>query len=217
VNEFLLHSLWQPLAIAAAAAALLRLASRLGPAAKANLWLLAILLAAVVPAVTAFLPPPAVIHGAAFTIPVNGAASRATGGLALWPLAVGVLALARAVWLGAGLWRIRELRTGRSVLITDRVAVPATFGFLRPVVALPRREWRADVRRAVLEHERQHIRRNDYAWNLAVEWATLAIWWHPAVWWMKRGWAAERGSPAMPRPPRDFRRMAACCSTRHAR
>lgn len=192
MSEFILHASWQPFAVALAAGAALAAARRLSPAAKANLWLFAIFLAAIAPAMTTLLPASGASAGAAFTIRVDAAGQGAAGSRYVWPIAVGALALARAIWLGAGLWAMRRLRTGRRVLLTDRVAAPATFGIFRPVIALPKRTWRPDIRRAVMAHEREHIRRHDYAWNLAAEWATLAIWWHPAVWWMKRRWAAER-------------------------
>jgi TonB family protein len=192
MTEFVLHALWQPLAIALAAAAAAWLAGRLDPGARANLWLLAIFLAAIAPAVTLLLPAPAATTAPAFVISVEAGTLGAARTKSIWPIALLALVIVRVIWLCAGLWSIRGLRGSRRVVLTDRVVVPATFGFIRPVIALPRRMWPADVRRAVLAHEWQHVRRHDFAWNLAAEWATLAIWWHPAVRWMKHRWAAER-------------------------
>lgn len=190
--RFTLHALWQPLAVALAAAAAARLARRLDPRTRAALWLLAILLAALAPVATVLLPAPGVAPAAGFSIRVDVPAQGAGNTWPAWWLGWCVVIAARAIWLGVGLWKIQGLRGGRRILVTDRVAVPVTFGVFRPVIALPPRVWRAGLRRAVLEHERQHIRRRDYAWNLAAEIATLGVWWHPAVWWMKRQWAAER-------------------------
>jgi len=48
------------------------------------------------------------------------------------------------------------------------------------------------VKQSVLAHERAHIDRKDYAWNLALECLSIMAWWHPAVIWMKRRTAALR-------------------------
>jgi TonB family protein len=184
------------MAIALAAAIASRAARRLDPASRANLWLLAIFLAAAIPALTVLLPSSSIQAAEpAFLVRVDGSGTAASQVIPIWLIALAVLAVARAAWLAAGMWSLGRLSGRRRVLLTGRIAVPATFGLFRPVIALPRKMWAeasAGVRRAILAHEFQHLRRRDYAWNLAAEWVTLAIWWHPAVWWMKRRWSAER-------------------------
>lgn len=192
MTGFALHAIWQPVAVAIAAAAAGRLGHRLHPATRAALWLLAILLAALAPVATVLLPQSPVPMATPISIRVDTAAPGGSGIWPLWWIGWYALMVARAFWLIAGLWTIGRIGARKRVLVTDRLTAPATFGVFRPVIALPRRLWKPDVRRAVLEHERQHIRRHDYAWNLVVEFATIAIWWHPAVRWMKRRWASER-------------------------
>jgi len=82
----------------------------------------------------------------------------------------------------------RESGLGRPVrvVISDDVAVPITWGFRRPGIALPGSapEWPARERRVVLLHELAHVRRGD-ALALAVSrLAQVLYWWNPLVWWL---------------------------------
>jgi len=85
-----------------------------------------------------------------------------------------VVAIAAACWgltrFGYGLWRLRGLRRAlpstptTSVLYSDLVPVPLTFGWWRPRIVLPA-ELRQDPQAAALAvaHEAVHVRRADYA------------------------------------------------------
>src|SRR5262249_15293917 len=69
---------------------------------------------------------------------------------------------------------------------SDEVTVPATAGWLRPLVLLPLdwRSWRESDLRAVLAHEVAHVSRSDY---LAVVRARLGValhFYHPLVRWL---------------------------------
>jgi len=125
-----------------------------------------------------------------------------TGRLLL--LAIGLGVLARLVWLGLGLSRLRSLRrdavpavlppmatqafedvgTRARVLISGRVESPLTFGWRNPVVLLPvgLLELGPEAQRGILCHELLHVRRRDWLWTLFEEAVRALLWFHPAVW-----------------------------------
>ncbi len=111
----------------------------------------------------------------------------------------------RAMWLGAGLFRLSRLRRrGQPALLDDevlvlqralaphaemrwheRLAQPVTFGFRRPVVLLPSRlgSLPLDIQRAVVCHELLHVGRRDWLWTLAEEAVRTLFWFHPGMRW----------------------------------
>ena len=110
-----------------------------------------------------------------------------------WPVAVPLLLGAgmtlRLVWLLIGIMRLRELRwnaemVSESVGVSGYVAGPVTFGFWRPVILLPPAVWEmpAEMREAILAHERAHVRRGDWIFALLEELVLCVLWFHPAVW-----------------------------------
>lgn len=71
------------------------------------------------------------------------------------------------------------------------VTVPCTYGFLHPVILLPKeRAWSKVEAEIVLRHEWNHIRHGDYLW----QWLLLIVrsvhWFNPAVWLMN--WACRQ-------------------------
>ena len=115
------------------------------------------------------------------------------------------IALAR---LGLGLWAVRTLRARsrpvddpdllglvsalrsemgliRPVELreTSEVATPATVGWRRPAVLLPKgwAEWDSSERRAVLAHELAHVLRGDYPIGLAAQVSLSMHFYHPMV------------------------------------
>ncbi len=116
--------------------------------------------------------------------------------IALWLLAAGVLI--RLALLGLGLARLAAYRrrgrempadmahTGVSVLLSDDVPGPVTFGWLKPVVLLPSRfpSLEAEMREAILAHELMHVNRRDWLFTIAEELVRAVLWFHPAVWWV---------------------------------
>jgi hypothetical protein len=66
--------------------------------------------------------------------------------------------------LGASL----RLRAPVTVLLSDEVSVPETFGWRAPVIVLPlaARQWPLDRLRLVLLHELFHIKRHDWGVHL---------------------------------------------------
>jgi len=129
--------------------------------------------------------------------------------LTAWAIGA-VLMLAR---LGIGLWRMtRAVRRARKVedhhwlamlsaardqvgcrrrvrLVTSsEVEVPATLGFFRPVIVLPRHaeRWVWGRRQAVMLHEMVHVARFDWPVRTVARLARAFYWFNPLVWWAVR-------------------------------
>ena len=66
---------------------------------------------------------------------------------------------------------------------TTRLSTPATIGWLRPILLLPSdwRNWTDDERQAVLAHEIEHVRRNDFASWMAAQIGVALHFYHPLV------------------------------------
>ncbi len=64
-----------------------------------------------------------------------------------------------------------------------RLSTPATIGWLRPMLLLPSdwRNWTDDERQAVLAHEIEHVRRNDFAAWIAAQIGVALHFYHPLV------------------------------------
>lgn len=138
-----------------------------------------------------------------------GVASAAGAGVN-WPFVVGIAIaggiLLRLIWMAAGLFYLRRLRsagfglpddgearelqealgTRADVRYVPGLAQPVTFGVVRPVVLLPDglREHPAEIQRAVLAHELVHVQRRDWAWIVGEELVRAVLWFHPAMWWL---------------------------------
>jgi beta-lactamase regulating signal transducer with metallopeptidase domain len=118
------------------------------------------------------------------------------GMLALRRLAANAQALETKDWLDLrdqishGLGITREV----TLLRSDSAAMPATWGFLKPVVLLPSNadEWSDERRRVVLLHELAHVSRNDFLMQLVAQVCCAVYWFHPAVWYTARQLRAER-------------------------
>jgi beta-lactamase regulating signal transducer with metallopeptidase domain/uncharacterized protein (UPF0248 family) len=69
---------------------------------------------------------------------------------------------------------------------TTRLGTPATIGWLRPMLLLPAdwRSWTQDERHAVLAHEIEHVRRNDFASWMAAQVGVALHFYHPFVHWL---------------------------------
>ena len=98
------------------------------------------------------------------------------------------LRLRDEITLGLGI--TRDVR----ILQSDSAAMPATWGFVRPVVLLPSdsAEWTEERRRVVLVHELAHVSRNDFLMQLIAQVCCAVYWFHPAVWYTARRLRAER-------------------------
>jgi beta-lactamase regulating signal transducer with metallopeptidase domain/HEAT repeat protein len=106
------------------------------------------------------------------------------------------------------------IRRRVAVRSSDRIAVPVTAGWLRPVILLPATEkgtvpicaqhpsgrsgkWGLspfpDARqRMVLVHELSHVARGDVLWQIAAKLACVIYWPHPLVWLAARRMRVER-------------------------
>ena len=125
--------------------------------------------------------------------------------LVIW----GAGAVAFVAWPLAGIWNIRRLvalatpvmarewldplrdasarldiRRPVRLLQSDRVPMPMTWGWRRPVVLLPATaaSWPAARRTVVLRHELAHVKRADVVTQLVAHWACALYWFNPLVW-----------------------------------
>ena len=73
-------------------------------------------------------------------------------------------------------------------LESELIHVPATVGFLRPVVLLPAswRQWSETKLQAVLAHELAHVRRADWLVITLAELNRAIYWFHPLAWFLRR-------------------------------
>ncbi len=97
---------------------------------------------------------------------------------------------------------IRLVRSARSIdrnelpgqkanvryLYSEHVAVPMTFGWLRPAVLLPAgfRSWETRKLTAALDHEHAHVTRWDFATTFVASLTRTVYWLNPFGWWL--GW-----------------------------
>lgn len=79
------------------------------------------------------------------------------------------------------------------LFVVPGATVPATLGFLRPIVMLPPgcMSWEPDARRIVLLHELAHVRAADWLFALAARVTCALYWFHPAAWYIARQLRAE--------------------------
>lgn len=185
--------------VAAAALASLALAH---PKARLILWqgLLAILL--VLPAVERWSPAP--VEVISFTLSAASPAAAPAPRNIPWPSSNWLLLIAagaalRLLWIGVGFWRLRALRRRANPLpeppvrfpsnaaswyVSERIAGPVTYGWLRPTILLPARfaELPRALRDGIACHELVHVRRRDWLFVVAEELIRSLLWFHPAVW-----------------------------------
>jgi TonB family protein len=113
----------------------------------------------------------------------------------------------RLIWIASGLIRLRKFRrksqlfpgdhsiiqdmqcragVRATVLLSDAVYGPVTFGIKAPTIILPLsyRQLSEPCKRAVLCHELLHVRRRDWVLIIIEEFVRSVFWFHPAVWWL---------------------------------
>jgi beta-lactamase regulating signal transducer with metallopeptidase domain len=134
----------------------------------------------------------------------------------VWAIGSGISLLK----LGAGLWRMHQLRRGfveidvtrldpaiagrlsqpearRAVKIYQSadVSSPSAIGFLRPAIVFPSAllpQLSAEEFEVILRHELAHLRRWDDWTNLAQKIVKAVFFFHPAVWWIEKRLTLER-------------------------
>ena len=113
----------------------------------------------------------------------------------------------RVAWLAGGLWQLRRLRKFSTVLhplpaavqdaraltktnalfrISATIKGPVTFGFIHPVILLPKSflEMPHEAQSSVACHELLHVRRKDWLLTMFEELLAAVLWFQPAVWWL---------------------------------
>ncbi len=134
--------------------------------------------------------PPArtVLLGCYFAVAAGFAVYWLVGQVVLWQVtraARPVQASVRDVLLG-----LAGSDGERVVLLeSDRIALPFTYTWARPVILLPTTicdESEPEALRYVLAHEWSHVERRDaWAWNLACL-AGVVLFYQPLFWWLRR-------------------------------
>ena len=87
------------------------------------------------------------------------------------------------------------IRQSVAVGVSPGAESPAVVGWIRPVILLPSASLLGltpEQLEAVLAHELAHIRRFDYAVNLAQTVIETLLFYHPAVWWVSARMRHER-------------------------
>ena len=81
-----------------------------------------------------------------------------------------------------------------SVLESDRISIPITWGVFRPAIVFPTHasEWPEERFQLVLLHELAHVKRLDYLTHIATYAARAFYWFHPLVWIAARCLRKER-------------------------
>ncbi len=76
-----------------------------------------------------------------------------------------------------------------SVFLSDKIQVPLTIGFLKPIIVFPIalvNQLSAEQTEAILLHELAHIKRNDYLLNMLLCIVQSFLFFNPAIWLMER-------------------------------
>jgi TonB family protein len=198
------------IAIGAALPALLRFGGGKAPAARLLYWQVLLVACVALPwvrpwqselIVVSRMPPTVLFTGSQ---PHPGVAVTpaipSLAVIALWILGAGIVL--RLFWLAAGMLKLARYRrnghvlplppewTGMAaettLLISDDVSGPVTFGLRKPVVLLPSSfsTMPLAMRDAILFHELLHVERCDWLFTLGEEILRAVFWFHPAIWWV---------------------------------
>jgi len=153
-----------------------------------TIWLAAILAVAMLPAALA-IPQSAIPNAVRIIAPTvslgtQAAARKLPWLLIIWTSGASLLLLRLIAGILSAARITRSARTLDGILYSDRAATPMTWGFLYPVVILPAyaTEWTAAQRDLVVRHERAHIERHDWLWQMLASLLTAVFWFHPLMW-----------------------------------
>lgn len=85
---------------------------------------------------------------------------------------------------------------GKVVLaVSDRIVIPCTIGFIKPVILLPASILAGldeTQLRAILAHELTHIKRYDWLFSIVQMFIEAMLFFNPAMWWISRQIRLER-------------------------
>lgn len=151
-----------------------------------RIWLAAII------AMALLLLPVSVPQTMRMTIDASAAspatASTAARSIQVLPVVWSVIAALLLLRWGLGVLRLYRITRGAhgtgSILVTESIQTPMTWGAIRPVILLPAyvEEWTDEQRDVVIRHERAHIERRDWLWQGFAQVITAVFWFHPLVW-----------------------------------
>jgi TonB family protein len=152
------------------------------------IWLAAILAVAMLPAALA-IPQSAIPNAVQIVVPTVTLGASATARklpwlLIIWTTGASLLLLRLIAGILSAARITRSARTLDGILYSGRAATPMTWGFLHPVVILPSyaAEWTAAQHDLVVRHERAHIERHDWLWQMLASLLTAVFWFHPLMW-----------------------------------
>ena len=152
------------------------------------IWLMAMFAVAMLPAALS-IPQSAIPSAAVIVVPSIARSPQVAVQKLPWLLIVwaagATFMLLRLIAGIVSAWRITRSATNvDGVLYSDRAATPMTWGFFRPVVILPAYaiDWTTQERDLVIRHERAHIARRDWLWQILSSVTTSVFWFHPLMW-----------------------------------
>ena len=92
------------------------------------------------------------------------------------PLAAALGQVSEAMGVGAGI----------RLLFNNQLQSPLMFGFFRPVLVLPRRDYQREELLFILRHELTHYKRRDIWYKALLLAANTVHWFNPVIWLMVR-------------------------------
>ena len=99
-------------------------------------------------------------------------------------------------WAGLLAQTVSHLGVSRAVslLKSDRVTMPITWGVMKPAILLPAdaNEWSDDRRHLILLHELAHVKRGDCLTQMIAQIACALHWFNPLIWLAARRLRLER-------------------------
>jgi TonB family protein len=150
-------------------------------------WLVAMLAVAMLPAALS-IPQSAIPAAALITVPAIASAAPVARKLPwllmLWSAGAAIMLVRLIAGIAAAARITRSAKNIDGILYSERASTPMTWGFFRPIVILPAYaiEWTSEARDVVLRHERAHIARHDWLWQILASVTTAIFWFHPLMW-----------------------------------
>jgi hypothetical protein len=107
-----------------------------------------------------------------------------------------VISILLFVRMAVGSWGLRRVLhnarpisdLGSEIYESVLLVAPGSVGWFRPKILLPQawRNWDSEKLRAVLAHERAHVRRRDWLIRFTSHVNVCIFWFHPLAWWTER-------------------------------